>query len=229
MMEQEFMAAIRRCELPLMLDEATKGDGNCWVRAVEQQLERPEIMQQMNARTREVMNTSKSNRYLTLKSKIAEFATTSQHPNVKDAKASFQTKGQGLVEQISWENHWNILEKDNEWSDEVMVQATAWFTGIDIHLVMSTGTLRKPFTMMKGNLDDRDKDCPGLPMWIGYINGIHYQSLLPTDEEFLAPRSCARNAKVEAQKSRKKSKDRIFNKREKKQKSENEGEEGKNK
>ena len=229
MMEEEFMAAIRRCELPLMLDDATKGDGNCWVHAVIQQLERPEIMQQINARTREVMNISKLNRYLTLKSKIAEFATTSQHPNIKQAKASFQTKGQGLVEQISWEDHWKVLKKDREWSDEVMVQATAWFTGIDIHLVMSTGTLNKPFNIMKGNLDDRDKDCPGLPMWIGYINSIHYQSLLPTNEEFLAPRSCARNAKVEAQKKREKSGDRIPKKQEKQQNTINKAEEEKGK
>ena len=112
MMEQEFMAAIRRCELPLMLDEATKGDGNCWVRAVVQQLERPEILQQVNARTREVMKVSMSNRYLVLKSKIAEFATTSQHPNIKEAKDSFQIKGQGKVDNISWEDHWKVLEKD---------------------------------------------------------------------------------------------------------------------
>ena len=91
MMEQEFRSAIRRCELPLMLDEATKGDGNCWVRAVEQQLERPEIREQMNARTREVMKVSKSNRFLTLKSKIAEFAVTSQHPTITEAKESFHT------------------------------------------------------------------------------------------------------------------------------------------
>ena len=115
------MAAIRRCELPLMLDEETKGDGNCWVRAVEQQLERPEISQQMNARTREVMNVRTPNRYLTLKSKIAEFAITSQHPTITEAKESFQTEGQGMVEQVFWEDHWKVLEKDKEWSDGGMV------------------------------------------------------------------------------------------------------------
>jgi hypothetical protein len=108
-----------------MLDEPTKGDGNCWVRAVVQQLERPEILQQVNARTREVMKVSKSNRYLVLKSKIAEFATTSEHPTITEAKESFQTKGQGMVDQVFWEDHWKVLGKDKEWSDENMVQATA--------------------------------------------------------------------------------------------------------
>ena len=45
-MKEEFECAIDRCGLPLKLDEATKGDGNCWVRAVQQQLERPELGQQ---------------------------------------------------------------------------------------------------------------------------------------------------------------------------------------
>ena len=202
--------------MPLMLDEETKGDGNCWVRAVEQQLERPEISQQMNARTREVMNVRSPSRYLALKSKIAEFAITSQHPTITEAKESFQTEGQGMVEQVFWEDHWNVLGKDKEWSDENMVQATAWFTGIDIHMVMSTGNLENPYHMIKGNLDDRDKDCAGLPMWIGYINSIHYQSLLPTDDEFLAPRSCARKAKAEAQKKRERSGDGVQNNQEKK-------------
>ena len=94
---------------------------------------------------------------------------------------------------------------------------------------MSTGDLKKPFNMVKGNLDDGDKDCPGLPMWIGYINGIHYQSLLPTDEEFLAPRSCARNAKVEEHKKREKSGDQILDNQEKRKKTVNEAEEVKGK
>ena len=71
-----------------------------------------------------------------------------------------------MVGQVFWEDHLKVLEKDKEWSDGVMVQATAWFTEIDIYMVMSTGNLKKPFNMIKGNLDDRDKDCPGLPMWI---------------------------------------------------------------
>ena len=59
MMEEEFTSAIQRCGLPLKLDEATEGDGNCWVRAVVQQLERPEMRQQLNDRTREILKARK--------------------------------------------------------------------------------------------------------------------------------------------------------------------------
>ena len=199
MMEEEFTSAIQRCGLPLKLDEATEGDGNCWVRAVVQQLERPEMRQQLNDRTREILKVRKSERHLVLKSRVSEFATTSKHPNILDIKETFETKGQGYIDNISWENHWNNLEKDKEWSDEIMVQATAWFTGMDIQVVMTTGMPEEPFITIGGNMDDRAKDCPGFPMWIGYKNNIHYQSLLPNNEEVPYPRSCRRKNNQEAQ------------------------------
>ena len=198
-MAEEFTSAIQRCGLPLKLDEATQGDGNCWVRAVVQQLERPEMRQQLNNRTREILNVRKSERHLVLKSRIAEFATTSRHPNILDIKETFRTEGQGQADNISWEDHWRSLKKDKEWSDEVMVQATAWFTEMDIQLVMTTGMPEEPFKMIGGNMDDRIKDCPGFPMWIGYKNNIHYQSLLPNDDEVPYPRSCRSKNEQEAQ------------------------------
>ena len=113
-MAEEFTSAIQRCGLPLKLDEATQGDGNCWARAVVQQLERPEMRQQLNNRTREILNVRKSERHLVLKSRIAEFATTSRHPNILDIKETFRTEGQGQADNISWEDHWRSLKKDKE-------------------------------------------------------------------------------------------------------------------
>ena len=180
---QDFLDAIDRCGLPLKLDTPTQGDGNCWVRAVEQQLERPELEEQLNERTRQLLSVRKPKRYLALKKSIAEFATTSQHPTIKRAKERFENDGQGAVDGVTWENHWRQLARDREWSDEVMVQATAWFTGHDIQIVMTTGTPDEPFRIFRGNLEDPEKDCPGYPLWIGYQNDIHYQSLLTTGEE----------------------------------------------
>ena len=51
--------------------------------------------------------------------------------------------------------------------------------------------------MVGGNIEERHKDCPGYPLWIGYKNSIHYQSLLPTDSEVLYPRSCRQKNKEE--------------------------------
>ena len=114
---------------------------------------------------------------------LAEFATTSQHQTIRRAKERFENEGQGAIDRITWESHWRQLARDREWSDGLMVQATAWFTGHDIQLVMTTGTPEEPFRIIRGNLEDTEKDCPGHPLWIGYQNSIHYQSLLPTGEE----------------------------------------------
>ena len=180
---QDFLNAIDRCGLPLKLDTPTQGDGNCWVRSVEQQLERPELEEQLNKRTQQLLSVKKPKRYLVLKKSIAEFATTSQHPTIRRAKERFEKEGQGAIDGVTWESHWSQLARDREWSDGLMVQATAWFTGHDIQLVMTTGTPEEPFRIIRGNLEDAEKDCPGHPLWIGYHNSIHYQSLLPTGEE----------------------------------------------
>ena len=116
-----------------------------------------------------------------------------------DIKEIFRTEGQGPAEKILWEDHWRSLKKDKEWSDKVLVQATALFTEMDIKLVMTTGMPEVPFKMIGGNMDDRTKDCPGFPMWIGYKNNIHYQSLLPNDDELPYPRSCRRKKDQEAE------------------------------
>ena len=208
LMKEEFESAIDRCGLPLKLDEATRGDGNCWVRAVQQQLERPELRQQLNTRTQEILNVGKEYRHLKLKSYVAEFATTSSHPTVQEAKSRFETEGQGKVEKISWDNHWKTLKKDKEWSDEVMVQATAWFIGVDIQIVYTTGTPDEPFKLVGGNMEEQHKDCAGYPLWIGYKNNIHYQSLLPTDDEVLYPRACRRNNKEETKAQENQSKEK---------------------
>ena len=65
-----------------------------------------------------------------------------------------------------------------------MVQATAWFTGIDIQVVMTTGMPEEPFLTIGGNMEDRAKDCAGFPMWIGYKNNIYYQHFYQTMKKY---------------------------------------------
>ena len=149
---------------------------------MEQQLQRKELKGQLNTRTEEALKT-KGPKYLNLKKKIAEFANTSKHPTVLALREEFEDEGQGLIEGVSWEDHWKKLQKDREWSDEVMVQMTAYFLGHDIQLVLTTGVPEEPFRTFQGNLDKKNLDCAGNPLWIGFNNGMHYQSLLLLAEE----------------------------------------------
>ena len=49
-----------------------------------------------------------------MKSDVAEFATTSSHPTVIEAKSRFEAEGQGKIDKISWDNHLKTLKKDKE-------------------------------------------------------------------------------------------------------------------
>ena len=178
----ELKKTIEQCGLPLKLDDITGGDGNCWVRGVVQQLERTEIQIQRNIRTMEVQEGIREKSYLRLKKEISKFMTSSQHPTIQTAKTEFE-ESIGLTDDISWEDFWKKMEKDGEWANGTMVQATAWFLGCDIHIVLTTAEYRAPFITIFGNLEDTQKNCSGNPLWIGSNSHRHYQSLLPIIEE----------------------------------------------
>ena len=126
-------------------------------------------------------------KYLNLKKKIAEFATTSKHPTVLALKEQFETEGQGVIDKVSWDDHWQTLQKDAEWSDEVMVQMTAYFLDHDIQLVLTTGVLEQPFKTIQGNIDHMNLDCTMNTLWIGFNNSLHFQSLLLAEEVQQSP------------------------------------------
>ena len=92
-LEELVQDTIQRCGLPVKLDAQTPGDGNCWVWAVAQQLERPELRGQLNGRTSEALGARGKN-YLNLKKSIARFATTTKHPTILALKEEFESEGQ---------------------------------------------------------------------------------------------------------------------------------------
>ena len=78
--------------LPLEVDTEAKRYGNCWVRAVEQQLQRKDLKGQLNTMTEEALKTQEP-KDLNLKKKIAEFATTFKHHTVLKLREEFQSQG----------------------------------------------------------------------------------------------------------------------------------------
>ena len=178
----EMTDTIERCGLPLKLDDITTGDGNCWARAAVQQMERTELQIQPNKRTMDVLHLTTENRFLVLKRLISQFMTNSVHPTIQRAKTEFD-ESVGLTDNITWEEFWKKMERDGEWANGTMVQATAWFLGCDINIVLTTAMPQTLFIPISGNLDDAQKSCSGNPLWIGHNNGRHYQSLLPIIEE----------------------------------------------
>ena len=69
-----------------------------------------------------------------------------------------------MIDGVTWEDHWKTLQKDKEWSDEVMVQMTAYFLGHNIQLVRTIGLPEEPFKTFHGNLGKKNLDCAGCPL-----------------------------------------------------------------
>ena len=94
----------------------------------------------------------------------------------------------------TWNQYWMTMAKDGEWVDAVFVQATAWYLYSDIHLIpTATATKENPFFTINGNYTFEAASCPGPALLLGYNSNLHYQSVLPIDEqrrvEFLDPQT----------------------------------------
>ena len=94
----------------------------------------------------------------------------------------------------TWNQYWMTMAKDGEWVDAVFVQATAWYLFSDIHLIpTATATKENPFFTINGNYADETASCPGPALLLGYNSNLHYQSVLPIDEQkrvqFLDPQT----------------------------------------
>ena len=84
----------------------------------------------------------------------------------------------------TWNQYWMTMAKDGEWVDAVFVQATAWYLYSDIHLIpTATATKENPFFTITGNYTFETASCPGPALLLGYNSNLHYQSVLPIDEQ----------------------------------------------
>lgn len=190
---QQIEEIIRQTELPFKLDEITIGDGNCFPRAVLQQCQRNLVKnylrnRQVNLRT-----------YMELKKNVCQFMLKESNvPMLREFKVRFEARqGEARLRgehAHTWNQYWMTMAKDGEWVDAVFVQATAWYLYSDIHLIpTATATKEKPFFTINGNYTFETASCPGPALLLGYNSNLHYQSVLPIDEqkrvEFLDPQT----------------------------------------
>ena len=87
-----------------------------------------------------------------------------------------------------WEEYWQKMSMDKEWADQVVVQGTAWFLHHDITIIMDSATTDNPFITISGNHDESTNPSAGVPLLLGYLRNLHYQSLVPEDEGTFRPR-----------------------------------------
>ena len=167
---------IQGLDLPLKLDSITDGDGNCFSRAVVQQCQREVFKEELMSKNRYTKD------YTILKKEVVNFAKGSKIAILAEMKRRYEAlRGRG-GENESWDKYWERMMIDKEWVDNMFVQATAWYLNRDIWMISDMATDKHPWMTISGNYLSPDVPCPGVPLLLGYNNGLHYQSLLPTEE-----------------------------------------------
>ena len=185
--------AIQEAQLQLKLDAETPGLGNCFSIAMVQQFQRPQVKLFLQSRGMKITS------FMQLKEKVAEFVRTHMDTEkMKDLKENFEASQSNMAKENphlkprSWSKYWEDMLKDGEWADDTFIQACCWFLNMHI-VIVSAGrvTSDKPFYAMEGTFSS---ETTGPTLLVGYINGNHYQSLLPLQEDRSRPEYLAQPA-----------------------------------
>ena len=174
--------AIQEAQLQLMLDAETPGLGNCFSIAMVQQFQRPPVKHFLQSRGMKITS------FMQLKEKVKEFVVTNMHTEkMKGLKANFEMSQRNMalenrhLKPRSWSKYWSDMLKNGEWADDTFIQACAWYTNMNIVLVSAGyATPEQPFYALPGTFST---ETTGPLLLVGYINGNHYQSLLPLQED----------------------------------------------
>ena len=169
---KRIMVGVRKTGHPLKLDKITKGDNNCFFNAVFDQTQRHGVAQELAGE--EPIRSPHD-----LRLKVASFAKTSDLPVVDRFKRVYYE----TYPPEFWDGFWNRMEQDEEWADGIVGQLTAWFLHHDIHIVMACGAEKTFFGSREREEASHDKTT----LLLGYLNNIHYQSLLPMEDADFPP------------------------------------------
>ena len=185
--------AIQEAQLQLKLDADTPGLGNCFSIAMVQQFQRPQVKLFLQSRGMKITS------FMQLKKKVVEFVSTHMDTEkMRDLKENFEASQRNMamenphLKPRTWSKYWKDMLKDGEWADDTFIQACCWFLNMHI-VIVSAGrvTSDKPFYAMQGTFSS---ETTGPTLLVGYINGNHYQSLLPLQEDRSRPEYLAQPA-----------------------------------
>ena len=118
------METILRLQLPFKLDQPTEGLGNCFPIAIVQQLQRPEIFNQLRPSLQRLAKHKRG--HTLLRQSVHAFMMKSKHPRVATFKEQYEELERPVSGQ-SWHQYWTSMAADKTWVDSWFVQATAWY------------------------------------------------------------------------------------------------------
>ena len=165
------------------LDHLTRGKGNCFMIAMMQQLRREEVCERARPEIKEV---AANMNHRVFRVRVHDWVMKHlNHPKIvrmRDLYELDQAIKRDLGEETkSWNDYWNYMLKDGIWADNWFVQASALFLSMDIWIMDTTCTKKKPYFQVDGNLEDGEYGTDTL--YLGLAHESHYQSLLINDNE----------------------------------------------
>ena len=177
---------MRHLRLPVDLDDLTRGEGDCMIIALLQQLRRPQVYRILSQEIKSLVSekTISLDSINVFRLTVWDYARTSEDPQVRLIKENFER-----LYSVTWASHWEKLIQQGEWGDQIFLECTALYLRLNILILSTSNTEENPFTQVTGivtgsasNETIPDQSRPDLIL--GYT-GSHYQSLLPSDSSQL--------------------------------------------
>ena len=150
--------------------------GNCWYRAVVQQIHRTEVFQMLEPCK---IYDSHYHMWLDVVAFVREQVHVSQA--VQNYKQFYEETLRFEYDNMSWEEFLSNQESGRIYCTEIFSLATAVFLSIDIFVTSENSTLAHPYTLLSRFWNHSQSRSP-CPMLIGNIHQNHFQSLIPSNE-----------------------------------------------
>ena len=133
--------AIASCNVPLLFDSVTIGDGNCLPRSLFQQCQRPSVRKWLM----EYNPLKIPNSHSDLRSRLVQFAVKESTDAVRTLKVNYEA-----VFEESWEAYWYEQSFDKVWADETFLNVAALYLGLDVNIITLNSKPEKPFLTIQG-------------------------------------------------------------------------------
>ena len=171
-------STIIRCNLKLSLDNPTGGFGDCFPNSIVQQCRRPEVNTWLR-KNRSIANFTSAP---TLRLNVTTFALESREHVILNLKMKYENDI-APVDKKSWKEYWDQMGKMGTWVDHIFIQMTAWFMNLDILILTTSSQPKNPFIHISGQIKNTHENISGPPLILGNFTNIHYQSLIPHNQE----------------------------------------------
>ena len=114
-----------------------------------------------------------------LREDLFQWVIEESEPILKVLKSNFE-EFNVIGGHESWENFWSRMRRDQEWAEDVVTNALAFFLEVDVLQISDSSNEVHPWQLFPGNRDDVEArlECPAV--MIGYLSRLHYVSLKPS-------------------------------------------------